>query len=67
MAMKAKPSKKSRDYPMTIRAIRAAERGRQMANKLTEEAAEEHFRLGMLRIYGGQPKEAARPGHKRPA
>ncbi len=65
--MKAKVSKKTRDYPMTSRAIRAAERGRQKANQLSEGEAEEHFRLGMLRIYGAQPKKAALPGHKRPA
>ena len=67
VAMKAKASRKQRDYPVTSRAIRAAERGRQMANKLTEEEAEEHFRRAMLRIYGGQPKEATLTGHQRSA
>ena len=63
--MKEKQRKKVRDYPVTSRAIRAAERGRQMANKLTEEAAEEHFRLGMVRLYGERSKATILVGHKR--
>lgn len=67
MLMKAKPSKTGRDYPTTSKAIRAAERARKMVDSLSEEEVEELFRQGMVRIYGGQPKAATLPRHKRSA
>lgn len=66
--MKPLKSKTKRvDLPLSTPATRAAERGRQKANAMTEDEAEEYFRLGMLKIYGSQPKETDRLGHKRHA
>ena len=55
------------DYPVTSRAIRAAERARQRVGRLPEEEVEELFRQGMVRDYGEQPKTTTVAGHKRPA
>ncbi|MBI2925597.1 MAG: hypothetical protein HYY24_07825 [Verrucomicrobia bacterium] len=67
MAMKAKASRKQRDYPVTSRTIRAAEKARKMVDALSEAEVEELFRQGMVRIYGEQPKAPALAGHKRPS
>ncbi len=65
--MKAKSAKKQRDYPVTSRAIRAAEKARKMVDALSDAEVGELFRQGMVRIYGEQPKATALAGHKRPA
>jgi len=49
---------KKLDYPDETPGSRLAAKARQLASKLTSEEEAEHFRRGMAKIYGGQPKEA---------
>ena len=56
------PQKKL-DYPEETPGSRLAAKARKLANKLTPEEEAEHFRHGMARIYGGQPKEITGAGH----
>jgi hypothetical protein len=43
--------------------VRVAAKVRKLASKLTPEEEAEHFRRGMAKIYGGQPKEITGAGH----
>jgi hypothetical protein len=54
---------KKLDYPEETAGSRLAAKARKLANKLTPEEEAEHFRHGMARVYGGQPKEIAGAGH----
>ena len=55
--------KKPLDYPEETEGSLLAAKGRQMANSLTAEQRREHFRRGMVRIYGGTcPKETIGSG-----
>ena len=47
---------KKLDYPDETPGSRLAAKARKLASKLTSEEAAEHFRRGMAKIYGGQPK-----------
>ena len=56
--------KKPLDYPEETEGSRAAAEIRKKMNGMTREQREEHFRRGMVRIYGGHwPKETTRAGH----
>ena len=62
--MRASASKpKKLGYPEATDGSRLAAKVRKMASKLTPEAEAEHFRRGMAKIYGGQPKEISGAGH----
>ena len=64
MKERARQKKKPLDYPEETEGSRLAAKGRQMANSLTAEQRREHFRRGMVRIYGGTcPEKAAGSGH----
>jgi len=54
---------KKLDYPEETAGSRLAAKARKLANKLTPEEEAEHFRHGMARVYGGQPKEITGAGH----
>jgi len=54
---------KKLDYPDETEGSRIAAKTRKLASKLTPEQRREFIRRAMVRIYGGQPKEAALPGH----
>jgi hypothetical protein len=54
---------KKLDYPEETEGSRLAAKVRKLAGKLTPEAEAEHFRRGMGKIYGGQPKEISGAGH----
>jgi len=54
--------RKKLDYPDETHGTRWAAEARRMASKLTPEQEAEHFRQAMVKIYGGQPKEAAGTG-----
>jgi hypothetical protein len=60
---KSSSRKKPLDYPEETEGSRMAAEIRKRANKLTREQRRELFRRGMVMIYGGEPKEATRPGH----
>lgn len=51
------------DYPEETEGGRLAAMVRKLASKLTLEEEAEHFRRGMAKIYGGQPKEVTGAGH----
>ena len=55
--------RKKLEYSEHTEGSRLAAKVRKMASKLTPEEEAEHFRRGMTRIYGGQPKESAGAGH----
>lgn len=55
--------RKKLDYPAETEGSRLAAKVRRMASKLTPEMEAEHFRRGMAKIYGGQPKEITGAGH----
>lgn len=55
--------RKTLDYPKETTGSRLATKVRKLAGKLTAEEEAEHFRRGMARIYGGQPKEISGAGH----
>lgn len=52
-----------KDYPLVTHGSRIAARGRRKANRMTDAQREEHFRRGMVLIYGGQLAEKAVAGH----
>ncbi len=56
-------AQKKLDYPEETPGSRLAAKGRRLASKLTPEEEAEHFRRGMAKIYGGQPKEITGAGH----
>lgn len=55
--------RKKLDYPAETEGSRLAAKVRKLASKLAPEEEAEHFRRGMAKIYGGQPKEIAGAGH----
>jgi hypothetical protein len=55
--------RKKLDYPEETDGSRLAAKVRKLAGKLTAEEEAEHFRRGMARIYGQQPKEISGAGH----
>jgi hypothetical protein len=55
--------RKKLDYPAETEGSRLAAKVRKLASKLTPEEEAEHFRRGMAKVYGGQPKEITGPGH----
>jgi hypothetical protein len=55
--------RKKLDYPPETEGSRLAAKVRRLASRLTPEEEAEHFRRGMARIYGGQPKEITGAGH----
>ena len=64
--MTDKPSKKSKkplDYPLDTFGTRAAAKARKLANGLTREQRQEHFRRAMVLMYGGELKETSGAGH----
>lgn len=56
------PTKKT-DYPDETEGSRIAARVRRDASRLTREQRRELFKRAMVRVYGGQPKEATGAGH----
>jgi len=54
---------KKPDYPEETPGSRLAAKARKLASKLTSEEEAAHFRSGMAKIYGGQPKEITGAGH----
>ena len=62
--MQATTTKRKRlDYPDETNGSRVAADVRKAASKLTSEQRRELFKRGMVRIYGGQPKETTVAGH----
>lgn len=59
----SKPVPPAKDYPLVTHGSRVARQGRQKANKMTDAQREEHFRRGMVLIYGGQLPEETVAGH----
>jgi hypothetical protein len=57
-ATQAKPG-----YPAETSGSRLAAKVRKLASRLTPEEEAEHFRRGMAKIYGSQPKEITGAGH----
>ena len=55
--------RKKADYPSETQGSRLAAKVRKLASKLTPEEEAEHFRRGMAKISGGQPKEISGAGH----
>ena len=55
--------RKKLDYPDETEGSRLAAKVRKLASKLAPEEEAEHFRRGMAKIYGGQPKEISGAGH----
>jgi hypothetical protein len=55
--------RKKLDYPAETEGTRLAAKVRKLASKLSPEQEAEHFRRGMAKIYGGQPKEISGAGH----
>ena len=55
--------RKKLDYPEETAGSRLAAKVRKLASKLTPEEEAEHFRRGMAKIYGSQPKEITGAGH----
>ena len=53
----SKASQPAPDYPLHTHGSKVAARGRRQANKMTDAQREEHFRRGMILIYGGQITE----------
>lgn len=51
------------DYPEVTNGTRWAAEARRLASKLTPEEEAEHIARAMVKIYGGKPKEIARPRH----
>ena len=65
MKKQAHPSKgkKPLDYPEETNGTRWAAEARKQTSKMTRVQRAELFRRGMVRIHGGQPKEATGAGH----
>lgn len=60
---KSARKRKKIEYPLETQGTRLAAKVRKLANKLTSEQEADHFRRGMAKIYGGQPKESTGTGH----
>jgi len=60
---RAASKRKKLDYPAETQGSRLAAKVRKLASKLTPEEEAEHFRRGLAKIYGGQPKEITGAGH----
>jgi hypothetical protein len=54
--------KKRGEYPAESNGSRWAADARRMASKLTPEQEAAHFARGMVKIYGGRPKEITGAG-----
>ena len=54
---------KKLDFPEETEGSRLAAKVRRLASKLTPEEEAQHFRRGMAKVYGGQPKEITGAGH----
>lgn len=54
--------RKKLNYPAETNGTRWAAEGRRLASKMTPAERAEHFRQGMVKIYGGQPKETTGAG-----
>ena len=54
--------RKKLDYPDETNGTRWAAEARRLASKMTPAERAEHFRQAMVKIYGGQPKEATGAG-----
>lgn len=64
LVMRQSASKRKKlDYPEQTEGSRLAAKVRKLASRLTPEQEAEHFRRGMAKIYGGQPKEITGAGH----
>jgi hypothetical protein len=63
LAQLQRAAQKRLDYPEETPGSRLAAKARKLASKLTSEEEAEHFRRGMAKIYGGQPKEISGAGH----
>jgi hypothetical protein len=63
MRQPQRAAQKKLDYPEESAGSRLAAKARKLASKLTSEEEAEHFRRGMAKIYGGQPKEITGAGH----
>jgi hypothetical protein len=59
----SRTKRKRLDYPDETNGTRWAAEARKLASRMTAEQRAEHFRRAMVRVYGGQPKEAAGAGH----
>ena len=57
MRQPQRAAQKKLDYPEETAGSRLAAKARKLASKLTSEEEAEHFRRGMAKICGGQPKE----------
>jgi hypothetical protein len=55
--------RKKLDYPEETEGSRLAAKVRKLAGNFTAEEEAEHFRRGMAKIYGDQPKEISGAGH----
>lgn len=61
MKQRARKRKKL-DYPDVTNGTRWASEARRIASKMTAAERAEHFRQAMVKIYGGQTKEATGAG-----
>lgn len=61
--MKAKPHAKSKargnEYPEHTDSDEMARAARKMANEMTDEQVDEHFKAAMARVYGGRSSQQA--------
>jgi hypothetical protein len=57
MRLPANQRKKQLGYPQETEGSRLAAKVRKLASKSTPEEEAEHFRRGMAKIYGSQPKD----------
>jgi hypothetical protein len=60
---KARKKRKKLEYPEETNGTRWATEARRMASKMTAAERAEQFRQAMVKIYGGELKKAAGPGH----
>ena len=61
--MKQPARKQSKpEYPDETNGTRWAAEARRIASKMSPAERAEHFRQGMVKIYGGQPKKTTGPG-----
>ena len=59
----SKRTKAASDYPMTTRGSKLASEARKMGNALSDEKRAELLRRGMVKIYGGDPRQTTRSRH----
>ncbi|MBI2928718.1 MAG: hypothetical protein HYY24_23900 [Verrucomicrobia bacterium] len=57
-----KRRKKKLDYPDETNGTRWAAEARKLASKMTSAEHAEHLRQAIVKIYGGQPKQAVGAG-----